>query len=93
MTLKEFLVQRGYALPNTAENALNSRIDKVYWDGAQNFDVVLQSDESNDQFDFFVQILEEKFPNASKMCIRDRHNIIRVVQGEEIGTTIKRRPQ
>ena len=99
MTLKEFLLKHGYTLPNTAENALNSRIEKVYWDGVQSFDVVLQSDESNDQFDFFVQILEEKFPNASitlhcKKTVDESFDIMKelysMVPGATFGELVKR---
>lgn len=99
MTLKEFLLKHGYTLPNTAENALNSRIEKVYWDGVQSFDVVLQSDESNDRFDFFVQILEEKFPNASitlhcKKTVDESFDIMKelysMVPGATFGELVKR---
>ena len=65
MTLKEFLMKRGYTLPDTTDGVLNSRLEKVYWDGAQYFDVVILTNEPYDHFDFFVDLLKEKFPDAS----------------------------
>lgn len=65
MTLKEFLIKRGYPLPDAADGVLNSRLEKVYWDGAQCFDVVIHTNEPHDQFDFFLDLLKEKFPDAT----------------------------
>ena len=65
MTLKEFLKKHGYTLPETTDGVLNSRLEKVYWDGAQGFDLVMLTNEPYNQFDFFVNLLKEKFPDAS----------------------------